>query len=217
MSNKIKKPSIESDVRELLDRQALTQVLYNFCKGVDRFDYDMLNNCWWPDGTDDHGIFIGTGTEFCDWVFPFLQASMERTQHNILNTYIEIKGDKAHSECYFVIWHRMLPVIKMNMAEFIRSSNSAVNKDRRKGMWSRMKTNLRPRRLKLARTLFASHDMITAGRYIDDFERRDGEWRIKHRQVVYDWDKMDPVVDYYSEIFPRGERGHKDYSYSRRW
>jgi len=32
-----------------------------------------------------------------------------------------------------------------------------------------------------------SHDSIQAGRYLDRFEKRDGEWRIARRKVVVDW------------------------------
>ena len=31
------------------------------------------------------------------------------------------------------------------------------------------------------------------GRYVDRFERRDGEWRIAHRTVVHEWDKIERV------------------------
>ena len=31
------------------------------------------------------------------------------------------------------------------------------------------------------------------GRYLDRFERRDGEWRIAHRTVVHEWDKVETV------------------------
>ena len=30
-------------------------------------------------------------------------------------------------------------------------------------------------------------ETLLAGRYIDRFERRDGEWRVASRTVVYDW------------------------------
>jgi len=33
----------------------------------------------------------------------------------------------------------------------------------------------------------AEHDTIVGGRYLDRFERRDGEWRIAHRTMLYDW------------------------------
>ena len=31
------------------------------------------------------------------------------------------------------------------------------------------------------------------GRYVDRFERRDGEWRIAHRTVFRTWDKVEHV------------------------
>jgi ketosteroid isomerase-like protein len=32
-----------------------------------------------------------------------------------------------------------------------------------------------------------------AGRYLDRWERRDGAWKIVHRMVVDDWDRLDPI------------------------
>jgi hypothetical protein len=34
-----------------------------------------------------------------------------------------------------------------------------------------------------------------AGRYLDRFERREGEWRIAHRHVVIDWGNTYPLVE----------------------
>lgn len=31
------------------------------------------------------------------------------------------------------------------------------------------------------------HDVFLGGRYLDRFERRDGQWRIAHRTMLYDW------------------------------
>lgn len=36
-------------------------------------------------------------------------------------------------------------------------------------------------------------DMLAHGRYLDRFEERDGEWKIAHRFVIGDWDRIDPV------------------------
>jgi len=37
-------------------------------------------------------------------------------------------------------------------------------------------------------------DQISAGRYLDRWERRDGEFKIAQRTVVYDWLRTDPVT-----------------------
>lgn len=70
----------------------------------------------------------------------------------------------------------------------------------------------------------AYHDLVdaqgaplrttVAGRYLDRFERRDGEWRISHRGVVFDWSASDPRSDYWDRTAdgPRrfGRRDRQD-------
>jgi hypothetical protein len=38
------------------------------------------------------------------------------------------------------------------------------------------------------------HDLITALRYVDRVERRDGEWKIADRRCVFDWTRRDPIA-----------------------
>jgi len=64
-------------------------------------------------------------------------------------------------------------------------------------------------------------DWMHAGRYVDRFERRNGEWRIAHRTVVYDLERFDEVVPApdglsqarYLDNAVRGKRGLGDFSY----
>jgi len=54
------------------------------------------------------------------------------------------------------------------------------------------------------------------GRYLDRFERRDGEWRIAHRVVVHDWSRIEEVpATYPNEMFAQGLRSRDDLSYRR--
>lgn len=41
----------------------------------------------------------------------------------------------------------------------------------------------------------AAEEMLFYGRYLDRLEKRDGAWKIMHRQVVMDWSKTVPVQD----------------------
>lgn len=43
--------------------------------------------------------------------------------------------------------------------------------------------------------LGASEELHFFGRYLDRLEKRDGQWKILHRQVVMDWCKRMPVTD----------------------
>jgi SnoaL-like domain len=64
-------------------------------------------------------------------------------------------------------------------------------------------------------------DWLHAGRYVDRFERRNGEWRIAYRTVVYDLERFDEVVPApdglsqarYLDNAVRGKRGLDDFSY----
>jgi hypothetical protein len=64
-------------------------------------------------------------------------------------------------------------------------------------------------------------DWTHAGRYVDRFERRNGDWRIAHRTVVYDLERFDKVAPApqglpqarYLDNAVRGKRGLSDFSY----
>ena len=51
------------------------------------------------------------------------------------------------------------------------------------------------------------YDVVIGGRYIDRFERRDGEWRIAHRTGVSDWRRDTPAADPGLYALPPGWRG----------
>ena len=64
-------------------------------------------------------------------------------------------------------------------------------------------------------------DWTHAGRYVDRFERRNGEWRIAYRTVVYDHERFDEVTPapdglsqaHFLDNAVRGKRGLGDFSY----
>ena len=60
-------------------------------------------------------------------------------------------------------------------------------------------------------------DLVTAVRYIDRLECRDGDWRIVRRELILDWMRSDPVVtiEPRPEVQP-GRRGRSDASYASR-
>lgn len=39
------------------------------------------------------------------------------------------------------------------------------------------------------------YDMTAPGRYLDKFEKRDGRWKIVDRLVIFEKDRLDPVVE----------------------
>lgn len=91
------------NVAELAAKQAITEVIHRYCRGLDRMDRALVASCWHPGGTDDHApLYAGPFEGFIDWVFP-LHAGMECTRHNVSNILIELDGDKAASETYWTL------------------------------------------------------------------------------------------------------------------
>jgi hypothetical protein len=96
--------AVESDIAVYLAKQACAEVVYRLARGLDRCDAELVRSTFHDDATDDHGIFRGTADEFVAWVVPQL-LTMERTQHLIGNVLIEVDGDRAWGESYYVANH----------------------------------------------------------------------------------------------------------------
>jgi hypothetical protein len=159
---------------ELVDKQDCIELVYRLARAIDRCDTALMESLFHPDATDDHGIFRGSAKEFIAWVMPVLQE-MNRTHHLLGQVLIEVSGDIACGETYFVAHHA------------IPSPEGG---------------------------LFT----IAAGRYLDRFERREGIWKISHRQAVYDWSSNMPLTDHWDRsglaAMRFGRRDTKDASYA---
>ncbi|TAL01938.1 MAG: nuclear transport factor 2 family protein [Rhodospirillaceae bacterium] len=63
-------------------------------------------------------------------------------------------------------------------------------------------------------------DAFSSGRYLDKFEKRNGEWRISHRHAIYDWRLVQPAADQdwrqkpAIDLMTRGQRAPTDLSYA---
>lgn len=98
-------------VQELLAKQAITEVLYRYCRGLDRMDRALADTVWHPGGTADYGpMFSGTGAEFLDWVWKS-HENFTAHSHQIANVLIRLEpgGQRATSEAYVTVTLRMPP------------------------------------------------------------------------------------------------------------
>jgi hypothetical protein len=91
--------------REIRDRQEIHHVLMRYCRGVDRGDVELLRSVYHPGANDDHGRFKGSGAEFADYIVKSMDAVGGVGQHHITNYLIELGGDRAAVESYFIAWH----------------------------------------------------------------------------------------------------------------
>jgi hypothetical protein len=120
---------IERQMRALLDRQQIYEVLTRYCRGVDRGDVELIRSVYHADATDDHGMFKGLGVDFASWIVEFLK-DWKQCQHFIGNFNCNLQGDVAHTETYC-----------LSISDDGQGHNSAVYNryidrfERRKGEW----------------------------------------------------------------------------------
>ncbi len=86
----------------LLDRQDIADCLSRFSRGMDRFDRDIYMSAFHDDAVMAAGPFVGSPADCYDWAMPMHDTGQVATHHNLLNMTIEIDGDTAHSETYYL-------------------------------------------------------------------------------------------------------------------
>jgi hypothetical protein len=156
-------PSRDDQIDRLLSKDAIRDLVVQYCIGVDRGDIALLEQLYEPDGIDEHGYNLtDTAREFLDSIAG-LQTQIHALQHNVTNHMIHVAGDEAEGEVHIIAYHR-----------FDTADGPAM--------------------------------LITGGRYLDRYHRREGVWRIAHRKCVDDWSHQFPV--------PSGD-GQKDFTDGR--
>ena len=135
--------AIAEDLNSIIDRENIRDCLARLARGEDRRDADLIRGAYWPDATDDHGVFVGTFKEYLAWVVPGAPAVLV-TLHTLGQSLIDLRGNAAVVETHVTSYHR----INMGAEEA---------------------------------------DIVIGGRYVDVMEKREREWRILERTMLYDW------------------------------
>lgn len=95
-------------LQELVDKEAIRELVLLYSRGVDRKDSDLLRDLYIEGATDTHGdSFEGDKDDYVDFLekaFPYMPYS----GHHVCNHLIAINGDEAEGEVYALAWH-MLP------------------------------------------------------------------------------------------------------------
>jgi hypothetical protein len=88
----------------LLAKQAITEVLYRYCRAFDRMDLDMALTVWHPGGTCNYTSRAGTlDIKAVDYFGPSWahRAKLRNHSHQVTNILIEVAAEKAVSEACF--------------------------------------------------------------------------------------------------------------------
>lgn len=95
-------------LQALMDRQAITELIYRYCRSVDRLDIPLGQSIWHEDGYADYGewFYQGPGKEMMEFICT-QHRNMPGHSHQIANTLIHLDGDQAGSESYVTVSLRM--------------------------------------------------------------------------------------------------------------
>jgi hypothetical protein len=93
------------ELRELLDKQALTELVHAYCNAADRQDYVKLRALYHDDAVDDHGAFSRGPVDTFIEKMTAAQPVTAILHHNITTTNFVVDGDRAEGEIYTIAFH----------------------------------------------------------------------------------------------------------------
>ena len=102
---------VDTAVRELIDRAAVTEVLYSYARLVDERDFAAAAELFTDDCVAEYGIreteIMRSSAAVADWLASQLRDG-SASSHHISNVQVSFPdADHAEATCYVYAWHRM--------------------------------------------------------------------------------------------------------------
>jgi hypothetical protein len=89
-------------IQELLDKEAIREVVVRFCRGVDRDDVQLLSSVYHPDAVDVHGGTFSGPNLAADLLDYVTSLNSPVWHHEVSNILVELQGpDAAVCESYY--------------------------------------------------------------------------------------------------------------------
>jgi hypothetical protein len=122
--------SLEKKMLQLIDKQEISEAIGRWARGIDRDDPQLCLSAFHPDGLDCHGPFNKPQSEFVQQVLPELRKRQVQ-QTFLMNQAIDLDGDTAHAETYFIIVRKYPndPYVEQTAGRFLDRL------ERRSGEW----------------------------------------------------------------------------------
>jgi hypothetical protein len=174
----------DEELRELKDRMEIHQVLMRYCRAIDRTDPELLATVYHEGAVDRHGPheFKDAKHEFGPLVVENLDQLKDMTMHHITNYLIELDGDSAVAESYFLAIQPTPLDDGTEPLSFI-GGRYLDHFERRDGRWA-----------------------ITDRTVVNDFSRLSlpgGEWPSMREYLVGGRREADPSHTLFKELLPR--------------
>jgi ketosteroid isomerase-like protein len=121
-------------LQRLQDEAAIRRVHLDYCRGVDRRDWDLVRSCYHPDAVDHHGPYSGGVDGFIAWAMEFVEEVVSTT-HFVGNQLVDVEGNTAWHEAYCRAYHRMKATDSAPEAEYVVNLRYLDRMDARDGEW----------------------------------------------------------------------------------
>lgn len=94
---------MDGELEALAARQAITALIYRYCRSVDRLDVPLGHSIWHEDGIADYGadFYRGDGRGVIDHICAQHLHTLHHS-HQVSNILIDLDGDRAGSEAYAI-------------------------------------------------------------------------------------------------------------------
>jgi hypothetical protein len=119
-----------SSLEELLARQEILDCLVRFSRGMDRFDRGLFLSAFHDDATVAAGDFVGGPADLYAWASAMHEQGQVATHHNLLNHTVDLDGDVAHTETYYLFVGR-----NRDDSNWIAGGRYVDRLERRDGQW----------------------------------------------------------------------------------
>lgn len=176
------------------DRMMIQDVIYRLARAVDRCDTQSIRDAYHPDAIDSHGAFVGGPEDYAKFSEE-RNRTIPFSMHQVSNILIEFAApDVALVETYLWTVQRYSPESAASFAQF--AGKEAAAEVAMRGI-----------------------DSLGCHRYVDRFERRDVQWRIARRTVVFDWRTLMPIPHVEPKFDPKwtiGQRAADDWLFQER-
>jgi hypothetical protein len=126
----------ERALTELIVKEEIRHNMMRYARGVNRLDGELVKSCFHPDAIEQHGSYYGETSVWAEALPNALQASFQFTFHLLGNSLIEIDGNRAAHETYFIGYHRFYPDENGGQKDVIFGGRYlGINESRDGGPW----------------------------------------------------------------------------------
>ena len=147
-----------AELVRLKDRLDINDVYCRYARGVDRRDWELVRNCFHPDGILNHLSYQGDVSGFIEWL-KLRHAMIPISIHFVGRGLIEFVNDKlAFVETYGMAFQRISADAKAHKNALLGDTVSDTDE--------------------------VECELLL--RYADKFKKQHGEWRISHQNLISD-------------------------------